>query len=126
MSSPIALPVAPTRRALISTSAPAPEPRSSTVSPWCRSATAVGTPQPSDAPTAPAVAPSDSPPAYRPEPNTPVSSAAVPQHDEPAEAASAAAAYFSRTVSRTSCERASEHPQLPPATLVSQHAAFWD
>ncbi len=52
MSSPIALPVAPTRRAEISTSAPAPEPRSSTVSPSCRSATAVGTPQPSDASTA--------------------------------------------------------------------------
>ncbi len=42
----------PTRRAEISTSAPAPEPRSSTVSPSCRSATAVGTPQPSEASTA--------------------------------------------------------------------------
>ena len=49
MSRPIALPVGPTRRAEISTSAPAPEPRSSTVSPSCRSATAVGTPQPSEA-----------------------------------------------------------------------------
>ena len=39
---------APTRRALMRTSAPAPEPRSSTVSPSCRSATAVGTPQPSE------------------------------------------------------------------------------
>ena len=49
MSSPIALPVGPTRRAEIRTSAPAPEPRSSTVSPSWRSATAVGTPQPSEA-----------------------------------------------------------------------------
>ena len=62
MSSPIALPVGPTRRALISTSAPAPEPRSSTVSPSCRSATAVGTPQPSDAATASRGAPSASRP----------------------------------------------------------------
>ena len=49
MSMPIALPVGPTRRALMRTSAPAPEPRSSTVSPSRRSATAVGTPQPSEA-----------------------------------------------------------------------------
>src|SRR5215210_8838920 len=117
MSSPIARPAGPTRRALMSTSAPAPEPRSSTVSPSWRSATAVGTPHPSDAPIAPAVAPSDSPSAYRPEPNTPASSAAVPQHDEPEDAATAAAAYFSRTVSRMSSAGSvawpAEHPQAP-------------
>ena len=50
-------------RALMSTSAPAPEPRSSTVSPACRSATAVGTPQPSEAATAAGGAPTVSSPA---------------------------------------------------------------
>src|SRR5918995_4603720 len=126
MSRPIALPVGATRRAEISTSVPAPEPRSSTVSPSCRSATAVGTPHPSEAPSAAPVAPSESPSAYRLSPNTPASSAAVPQHEAPWEAARAAAAYFSRTVSRMSCERPSEQPQLTPAALVSQHDVFWD
>jgi hypothetical protein len=49
ISTPMALPVGPTRRAEISTSAPAPQPRSSTVSPARNSATAVGTPHPRDA-----------------------------------------------------------------------------
>ena len=40
------------RRIRQATSGPAPEPRSSTVSPGTRSATAVGTPQPSEAPRA--------------------------------------------------------------------------
>jgi hypothetical protein len=48
----VASPVGPTRWALISALAPASEPRSSTVSPGCGSATAVGTLQPSDADTA--------------------------------------------------------------------------
>src|SRR3954465_9037543 len=64
MSSPIALPVGPTRRADRSTSAPPPDPRSSTVSPSWRSATAVGTPQPSEAATAVPGAPSVSAPSY--------------------------------------------------------------
>ena len=42
-------PVGPTRFAERITSMPPPEPRSSTVSPSCRSATAVGLPQPSEA-----------------------------------------------------------------------------
>jgi hypothetical protein len=50
MSSPPARPVGATRRAEISTSAP--EPRSSTISPSRRSATAVGMPHPSEALTA--------------------------------------------------------------------------
>ena len=41
--------VGPTRRAERITSIPPPEPRSRTVSPSCKSATAVGLPQPSDA-----------------------------------------------------------------------------
>lgn len=52
MSRPMARPVGPTRRAAISTSPPAPEPRSSTTSPSCSSATAVGTPQPREAASA--------------------------------------------------------------------------
>ena len=52
MSSPNARPVGPTRFAERMTSMPPPEPRSSTVSPSRRSATAVGFPQPSDARTA--------------------------------------------------------------------------
>ena len=99
-------PVAPTRRALMSTSAPAPEPRSSTVSPSCRSATAVGTPQPSEAPTARSAAAASSAP-YKASPKTCAPEASVsgtsvgPQHElgaaAPAAAARAAAAYFSRT-----------------------------
>src|SRR5690349_5023736 len=126
MSSPMAVPVAPTRRALISTSAPAPEPRSSTVSPSCRSATAVGTPQPSDAPSADSVAPSTSSREYRLLPKTPLSSATDPQQDAPSLAARAAAAYFSRTVSRMSSLWPAAQPQLPPAALVPQHASFSD
>lgn len=52
MSIPIARPDGPTRRAEIRTSAPAPEPRSRTTSPSHRAATAVGTPQLSEALTA--------------------------------------------------------------------------
>ena len=52
ISNPYALPVGPTRFADSSTSIPPPEPRSSTVSPACSSASAVGFPQPSDAATA--------------------------------------------------------------------------
>src|SRR5688572_16484285 len=52
MSRPYALPVGPTRAADNSTSIPPPEPRSSTTSPSCSSASAVGLPQPSDASTA--------------------------------------------------------------------------
>ena len=139
MSRPIALPVGPTRRALIRTSAPAPDPRSSTVSPSCRSATAVGTPQPSDAATAVAVAPSASASSYSAAPNTCALSASVsaigPQHDaEPCCSATAlaAAAYFSRTVSRMSSDplvasRSSpaEQPQPPPAAASGpQQASF--
>src|SRR3954468_14158448 len=129
MSSPIALPVAPTRRALIRTSVPAPEPRSRTDSPGCRSATAVGTPQPSDAPTAAPVAPSVSAPSYKAEPNTASLSGPQPHEDGPCAATwRAAAAYFSRTVSRTSPVGSpaapAAHPQLPPAALVPQDEAF--
>src|SRR4051794_12184807 len=112
MSSPIARPAGPTRRALMSTSAPAPDPRSSTVSPSWRSATAVGTPQPNEASTAPSGTPSRPASSYRDAPNTPVSSAgpqpaAPPQQPSPAPAdAVAAAAYRSRTVSRMSVESA--------------------
>ena len=49
MSRPKARPVGPTRLAESSTSMPPPEPRSSTVSPGCNCASAVGLPQPSDA-----------------------------------------------------------------------------
>ena len=52
MSRPYALPAGPTRRADSSTSMPPPEPRSSTVSPGWRSATAIGLPQPRLADTA--------------------------------------------------------------------------
>src|SRR5450755_4749608 len=101
MSIPIARPAGPTRRAAISTSAPAPDPRSSTTSPGCRSATAVGTPQPNDALTALSGAPLSPVSAYSEDPNTPVSSAGL-QQPVPDAAATAAAAYFSRTVSRRS------------------------
>src|SRR3954462_3447084 len=105
MSRPIALPVAPTRRAEMSTSAPAPEPRSSTVSPSDRSATAVGTPQPSDALTAPAGTAARSASSYSRPPNPSFSSAgpqvaAPPPQQPPSPPAVAAAAYRSRTVSR--------------------------
>src|SRR5437763_5639790 len=53
MSRPYAFPVAPTRCADSSTSIPPPDPKSSTISPSCSSARAVGLPQPSDASTAP-------------------------------------------------------------------------
>src|SRR5439155_836419 len=49
MSSPYATPVGPTRFADRITSIPPPEPRSSTTSPSCSSATATGFPQPRDA-----------------------------------------------------------------------------
>ena len=52
MSTPMARPASPTRRAERSTSMPPPDPRSRTVSPGRSSATAVGTPQPRDASTA--------------------------------------------------------------------------
>src|SRR2546423_2192313 len=105
MSSPIARPVGPTRRAEMSTSAPAPEPRSSTVSPSDRSATAVGTPQPRDALTAPAGTSSRSAASYSRPPNTSVSPAgphvAAPPPQQPSSPpAVAAAAYRSRTFSR--------------------------
>src|SRR3954447_12071640 len=99
MSSPMARPLSPTRRALMSTSAPAPDPRSSTVSPSWSSATAVGTPQPRDAPTAVAVAPSVSAPPYNADPNTASLAGPQPQDATGSPAAwRAAAAYFSRTV----------------------------
>src|SRR5690349_14826517 len=110
MSSPIALPAGPTRRALIRTSAPAPEPRSSTVSPSCRSATAVGTPHPSEAGTAASGTCSRLASSYRLAPNGPDSSGGLqltapeqqqPEPDPDAPAGPvvttlAAAAYFSR------------------------------
>jgi hypothetical protein len=46
MSTPIARPVEPTMRAAMNTSIPAPEPRSSTVSPGAAPALAIGLPQP--------------------------------------------------------------------------------
>ena len=52
MSSPYAVPPGPTRRAARRTSIPPPDPRSRTVSPGRRSATAVGLPQPRLAATA--------------------------------------------------------------------------
>src|SRR3954468_13991775 len=133
MSSPMARPVGPTRFAEMSTSAPAPDPRSSTVSPSWRSATAVGTPQPSEAATAVPVAPSVSAPSYSAPPKTCASSASVsligPQ--EPASlccaaAARAAAAYFSRTVSGVSAATGwpAEQPQRPPAAFVPQQASL--
>src|ERR1700733_14139717 len=107
MSSPIARPVGPTRRAEIRTSAPAPDPRSRTVSPACRSATAVGTPQPSDALIAASGAPLSPLPAYREPPNTPAPSDG-PKRATPDAAAVAAAAYLARTVSRPSSMVAAE------------------
>src|SRR5436305_4560033 len=102
MSRPIARPVGPTRRAEISTSAPAPDPRSSTVSPTWRSATAVGTPQPSDALSAASDTPESCKCAYSDEPNEPAASAGLQQPLAPEPAATAAAAYFARTVARKS------------------------
>src|ERR1700752_2308684 len=61
----------------MSPSAPAPEPRSSTVSPSWRAATAVGTPQPSEALTAASRTSTRAPSSYRGAPNTPVSSAGL-------------------------------------------------
>src|SRR4051812_38678234 len=134
MSRPIAFPCSPTRRALISRSAPAPEPRSSTISPSCRSATAVGTPQPSDAFSAASGASPASAEVYSAPPNTcvPVASVvATPQQAAAgsAAAARAAAAYLARTVSRMSATGSlpcwpAEHPQLSPAALVAQQAAL--
>src|SRR6516165_4479122 len=111
MSSPIALPVGPTRRAEIRTSAPAPDPRSSTVSPSCKSATAVGTPHPSDALIAVSGMSALDGSLYRAAPNTSPASpglhvtdpvAQQPACPDPAEAALAAEAYLARTVSRMS------------------------
>src|SRR5207302_6944813 len=65
MSRPYAFPVEPTRLAESSTSIPPPEPRSSTISPACSSARAVGLPQPSEASTAPSGSAAVSPASYR-------------------------------------------------------------
>src|SRR5688572_6680796 len=65
MSRPYALPVGPTRFAERRTSMPPPEPRSRTVSPSCRSASAVGLPQPSEASSASAGMPAVWPASYR-------------------------------------------------------------
>src|SRR5205085_3098942 len=83
MSRPVALPVGPTRLAEMRTSAPAPEPRSRTVSPSCRSATAVGTPHPSDALIAPSGTSAPVASSYRLLPNTPVASAGLQDAPEP-------------------------------------------
>src|SRR5439155_8875331 len=58
-------PVGPTRLAESSTSIPPPDPRSSTVSPACSSARAVGLPQPSEASTAPSGSAAVSTASYR-------------------------------------------------------------
>ena len=84
-------------RAEMRTSAPAPAPRSRTVSPSCRSATAVGTPQPSEACTAACGTPSTSPRSYIASPKTcspcaSVVSVSVPQQLELSAAGAAAAA----------------------------------
>src|SRR5215469_5104111 len=106
---------------------PPPEPRSSTRSPSCRSATAIGLPQPRLARTASSGSPSVSPSRYRLSLKPPTASAAdpVPQHESVAElpqhepvpasstdwavtpglgssTARAAAAYRDRTCSRRS------------------------
>src|SRR5438477_11085264 len=65
MSRPYACPVGPTRLAESSTSIPPPEPRSSTISPACSSARAVGLPQPSEASTAPSGSAAVSAASYR-------------------------------------------------------------
>src|ERR1035437_3429444 len=103
MSSPYALPVTPTRFADSSTSMPPPEPRSSTMSPSLRSASAVGLPQPSDARPASLGRQAVSSPVYRlvvigssqhddgPAPQQPLRS--------PDATRKAAAPYFSRTTS---------------------------
>src|SRR5438270_4781084 len=88
MSSPIARPFGATRRALMSTSAPAPAPRSSTVSPAFKSATAVGTPQPSEPASASALVTPVCVSPYSASPNTceprsSLSAISGPQHAAP-------------------------------------------
>src|SRR5690606_28768008 len=100
MSRPYAFPVGPTRRADSSTSIPPPLPRSSTTSPSCSSASAVGLPQPSDASTASVGSPFVCASSYRSAViGSHTSSGDAPQQLDfaPVEARDAAAPYFSRT-----------------------------
>src|SRR5438445_4036033 len=103
MSSPYALPVGPTRRAESSTSMPPPEPRASTTSPGCSSASAVGLPQPSEASTACSGRVAVSAASYRLAltGSQPSLAAAPPQQAPPCPCSTrrAASPYFARTVS---------------------------
>jgi hypothetical protein len=85
MSRPIALPVGPTRRAEMSTSGAGA--RAEIYSPSCRWATAVGTPQPSEALTAASGVSSRAASRQSVAPNTPVSSAGLeltdPERQQP-------------------------------------------
>src|SRR5277367_1215046 len=83
ISRPYAFPDGPTRRAESSTSIPPPEPRSSTVSPARKSASAVGFPQPSEARSASAGRPSVSLCAYRFEEIGSQQGIALEEHPQP-------------------------------------------
>src|SRR5712664_4832149 len=102
MSSPYALPVGPTRLAESKTSMPPPEPRSSTTSPACNFASAVGFPQPSEAATACAGSPAFCASSYKffVMGSQPLSSPPPPQHAvPPAVTCFAARPYFCFTTS---------------------------
>ncbi len=105
---------------------PARLPSRSTAGPG-RSATAAGTPHPSDALTAASAGSLSLVCSYSEDPNTPLSSAGL-RHPAPAPvaAARAAAAYFSRTVSRTCSATAVAVPagaEVEPA--AQPHASPW-
>src|SRR5712664_3321685 len=102
MSNPYALPVGPTRLADSSTSIPPPDPRSSTTSPACNFASAVGFPQPSEAATASAGSPDFCASSYKflVIGSHPLNSPPSPQHAvPPAATCFAACPYFCLTAS---------------------------
>src|SRR5690606_19725951 len=115
MSRPYAFPVGPTRRADSSTSIPPPLPRSSTTSPSCSSASAVGLPQPSDASTASVGSPFVSASSYRSAViGSHTSSGDAPQQLDlaPDDAREAASPYFSRTAAFNASASRSEERRV--------------
>src|SRR5579864_2789139 len=104
---------------------PPPEPRSRTVSPGRRSASAVGLPQPRDAATASFGRSATSWPAYRldvitsPPPSSVPQPQALPQQPpSPAEARRAAFAYFSRTTNLMSAVSAISASPRPTMSMM--------
>src|SRR5262245_1151765 len=130
MSRPYALPLGPTRLADSSTSIPPPEPRSSTISPARSSASAVGSPHPSEAAMASAGSAAVSLSLYRSDVMG-SAAASVPQQalveqqaaSPPATTWSAALPYLSLTISLMSWSVMARSSRVCPAALRRWRAA---